>query len=166
MLTVHPSNVRTKDHSKSCRQETRPSQLTEEDRKSSYQWICWSLHAFVDLEHPVVVSEPKNRGSPPNKGHPLVPTQPQEWTEICHLNTPDQVAKFIYKDVTSRFWGEWCRGLTIGYKENRVEINWNRNTWSIIAVRYFGVSCLMACDTWSSIVTGHTLKKGVASIEG
>ena len=66
--------------------------------------------AFVDLEHPVVVSEPKNRGSPPNKGHPLVPTQPQEWTEIpdlCHPSTPDQAAKIIYSDVTSRFWGEW-----------------------------------------------------------
>ena len=149
MLTVHPSNVRTKDHSKSCRQETRPSQLTEEDRKSSYQWIGWSLHAFVDLEHPVVVSEPKNRGSPPNKGHPLVPTQPQEWTEIpdlCHPSTPDQAAKIIYSDVTSRFWGEWWRGPTIGYTENRVEINWNRNTWSIIAVRLFW--CVMFDGVW------------------
>ena len=73
--------------------------------------------AFVDLEHPVVVSEPKNRGSPSNKGHPLVPTQPQEWIEIpdlCHPSTPDQVVKFIYKDLTSRFWGEWCRRPTIG----------------------------------------------------
>eukprot|EP00731_Ephydatia_muelleri_P002567 Em0001g2567a len=42
MLTVHPSNVRTKDHSKSCKQVTRSSQLTEEDRKSSYQWIVQS----------------------------------------------------------------------------------------------------------------------------
>ena len=66
--------------------------------------------AFDDLEHPVVVSEPKNSGSPPNKGPRLVPTQPQEWTEIpdlCHPSTPDQAAKFIYNDVTSRFWGEW-----------------------------------------------------------
>ena len=33
--------------------------------------------AFIDLEHPVVISEPKNCGLPPNK---VIPTRPQERT--------------------------------------------------------------------------------------
>ena len=94
----------------------------------------------------MVVSEPKNSGSPPNKGHPLVPTQPQEWTEIpdlCHPSTPDQAVKFIYNDVTSRFWGEWCRGPTIGYRVKLIGIGTRDQS---LHLGFFGVSCLMACD--------------------
>lgn len=39
--------------------------------------------AFVDLEHPVAVSEPKNCGLPPNKDRLVIPNQPQERTEIA-----------------------------------------------------------------------------------
>eukprot|EP00731_Ephydatia_muelleri_P002599 Em0001g2599a len=62
-------------------------------------------HAFVDFEHPVVVSEPKNRGSPPNKGHPLVPTQPQEWTEIPDLCHPrNQIRRGKWRQPSKARW--------------------------------------------------------------
>ena len=38
--------------------------------------------AFIDLEHQVIISEPKNHGQPPSKHHPVVPTQPQKQTDI------------------------------------------------------------------------------------
>ena len=101
----------------------------------------------------MVVSEPKNRRSPPNKGHPLVPTQPQEWTEIpdlCHPSTPDQAAKFIYNDVTTM--------LHLGSGESGVDdlqSDTQRTGWKLIGIGtrdqslqlgFYGVSCLMACD--------------------
>ena len=97
----------------------------------------------------MVVSEPKNRGSPSNKGHPLVPTQPQEWTknpDLCHPR--NQIRR------SSSF----TTMLHLGSGESGVEdlqSDTQRTGWKLIGIGtrdqslqlgVFGVSCLLACD--------------------
>ena len=97
----------------------------------------------------MVVSEPKNRGSPSNKGHPLVPTQPQEWTKIPDLCHPRNQIRRSSSFTTT---------LHLGSGESGVEdlnSDTQRTGWKLIGIGtrdqslqlgVFGVSCLLACD--------------------
>ena len=78
-----PYNALTKDHSKSCRHAGDKTFTIDRGGRKEVISVDRLKPAFVDLEHPVVVSEPKSYGLPPNKDHLVIPTQPQEQIKIA-----------------------------------------------------------------------------------
>ena len=87
------------------------------------------ISAFVDLQHPVVVSEPKNRRSPPNKGNPLVPTQPKNGPKSTTCAIPAHQIRRSSSFTTM---------LHLGSGESGVEdlqSDTQRTGWKLIGIR-------------------------------